>query len=246
MFDKVKNLFNRNMKNISMELNLTPTKQKEPSLYDFLSAEDKKLYDEFDDKHYEAAQNWYDKYSEEIADIEDAYSDEFNYGKRITILKKAVKAYEKFYNQFSKYGKGGEIFLLIEFPCVTKEYTPTVFCKEYPVDFENINCINWLLQYYTEHKEEVTKILEEEYIDANYGSREEYEEEIRFEKHKKEVRKQLINLIKKNDGILQKDIYKEFEPEDNLLIKGDLKELSDNGTITRTKSGSTYSLHFNQ
>lgn len=246
MFDKIKNLFNKNTKTISMELNLTPTKQKEPSPYDFLSPEDKKLYDEFDDKHYEAAQQWYEKYTESVDDIAYGFYEIFDYKKRISSLEKVITAYDNFFKNFSKYGRGGEIFFELEFPDVNKEYTPISFRQEYPLDIENVNCYKWLLQYYTEHKEEVTKIIEDEYIDANYGSRKEYEEEIRFEKHKKEVRKKIINLIKKNDGILQKDIYKEFDPEDNGLVKWDLKELSDIGTITRTKAGSTYSLHYNK
>lgn len=239
MFEKLKCLFNKSTKN-------TPPKPKEQDPYDLLSSAEKKLYREFYDKHYESANDWYEKFEDEIYEIEDAYSDEFDYAKRISILNKAVKAYEKLYNKFSKYGAGGALFLVVEFPQLTKEYIPTQFCREYPVDFENINCIRWLLQYYTDHKDEVTKVLEDEYIDYNYGSREAYEEEMQIEQHRKDVRKKIIDLIKKNDGILQKDTYGEFDPDDEYLVKSLLKDLSSDGTIMRTKSGSTYSLHFNK
>lgn len=141
---------------------------------------------------------------------------------------------------------GGELFFQIEFPEVNKEYEPTDFCKEYPISFENVNCTKWLLQYYTEPQEEVSQIIQDEYIEYEYGSYEEYEEEMQYQKHIKELKAKVITLIKKNDGILQKDLFKQFDPDDVNFIRNYIKNLADETKVTRVKSGNTYALHFNK
>ena len=220
--------------------------EKEPSKYSLLSTDEKKLCDSFDDKYYDAAQCWYEKYTTKVDDIAFGFYEIFDYKKRISALENVIKAYDSFFNNFSKHGKGGEIFFELEFPDVNKEYTPTQFCKEYPLDIENVNCYKWLLQYYIDHKNEVCQIIQDEYIEAEYGSYEEYNQAIQYEQHIKELKSKTVKLIKKNDGILQKDIYKEFDPDDVNFVKSYLKDLSDASKITRVKTGSTYSLHYNK
>ena len=57
------------------------------------------------------------------------------------------------------------------------------------------------------------------------------------------IDKKIIDVIKNNDGILQKDIYAHFNP----IIKNDLQShlylLAKEGKIKRVKQGSTYALH---
>ena len=242
---KIKDYTESSNHNKTVIVKLDGATKKEPSKYDLLSSEDKKLCDSFDDKYYDIAQRWYDKYVDLVDDITFGFYEIFDYKKRISALEKVIKAYDNFFNNFRKHGRGGEIFFELEFPDVNKEYTPTSFCKKYPLDIENVNCYKWLLQYYTEHQEEVCKIIRDECIESEYGSYEAYEEAMQYEKHSKELKTKIITLIKKNDGILQKDIYKEFDPDDVNFVKGYLKELADASKITRTKSGSTYSLHYN-
>lgn len=242
--EKIKDHVEASSHNKTVIVKLDGSTKKEPSKYDLLSPEARKLYNEFYDKHYDAAQRWYNKYTDIVDDIKFGFYEIFDYKKRISALEKAIKAYDNFFNNFSKYGRGGEIFFELEFPDVNKEYTPTSFCKEYPLDIENVNCYKWLLQYYTENQEEVCKIIRDEYIESEYGSVEAYEEAMQYEKHIKEIKTKIVALIKKNDGMLQKDIYKEFDPDDVNFVKGYLKELADASKITRTKSGSTYALHY--
>lgn len=249
LFDRIKKKINdyaeTSNQNQTVIIKLDGATKKEPSKYDLLSPEDRRLYNDFFDKHYDSAQRWNDKYAEVVDDIAFRFYEIFDYKKRISALKKVIKAYDSFFKNFNNYGRGGEIFFELEFPNVNKEYTPTSFCKEYPLDNENVNCYKWLLQYYTEHQEEVCQVINDEYIESEYGSYEAYEEAMQYERHIKEVSAKVISLIKKNDGMLQKDIYKEFDPDDVNFVKSYLKELADTSKITRTKSGSTYSLHYN-
>lgn len=242
--EKIKDHAEASNHNKTVIVKLDGSTKKEPSKYDLLTPEDRKLYNEFYDKHYDAAYRWYDKYSDTISDIEWGFYQIFDYKKRISAIEKVIKAYNKFFDNFSKYGKGGEIFFELEFPDVCSEYTPTEFCNEYPLDMENINCCKWLLQYYTEHKEEVCKFIQYEYIESEYGTYEAYEESMKYEQHIEEVSEKVISLIKKNDGMLQKDIYKEFDPDGVNFVKSYLKELADASKIIRIKSGNTYALHY--
>lgn len=241
---KVTDYANITNQNGALVVKTNKSTKEEPSKFDLLSSEDRQLYFEFDDKHYDAAQRWYDKYIEIVEDNTSEFYEIFDYKKRISILEKVIKAYDNFFKNFSKYGRGGEIFFELEFSDLNKEYTPTSFRKEYPFDTENVNCYKWLLQYYIEHQEEVCKIINDEYIESEYGSYEAYEEAVPYEKHIKELNTKIVTLIKKNDGILQKDIYKEFNPDDVDYVKSYLKELACASNIERVKSGSTYSLHY--
>lgn len=60
------------------------------------------------------------------------------------------------------------------------------------------------------------------------------------------VDKFLVELIEKNSGILQTDLYPHFEEFYLPSTKRAIKKLSDNGTIIREKSGSTYKLFLNK
>lgn len=242
--EKIKDHAETSNHNKTIMVKLDGATKREPSKYDLLSPEDKTLYNEFYDKHFDTAYRWYDNYTNKVDDIAYGFYEIFDYKKRISALEKVIKAYDNFFKKFNNYGRGGEIFFELEFPDVNKEYTPTSFCKEYPLDNENVNCYKWLLQYYTEHQEEVCQVINDEYIESVYGSYEAYEEAMQYEKHIKEVSAKVISLIKKNDGMLQKDIYKEFDPDDVNFVKSYLKELANASKITRTKSGSTYSLHY--
>ncbi len=246
--DKIKSSISERLSassyNQTIVVDLSGSSNREPSKYDLLSSEDKKLYNTFYDKYYDAAQRWYEKYEDGTSDAESVFYDTFNYKKRITALEKAIRAYDNFFNNFSKHGKSGEIFFELEFPDVNATYIPQDFCKDYPLDIENVNCCKWLRQYYIDHKEEVCEVIKMEEIESEYGTYEAYEEAMQYDKHIDEVCSKVLSIIKKNDGILQKDIYKEFDPVDVNFVKKYLKELADTSKIMRTKSGSTYSLHY--
>ena len=64
-----------------------------------------------------------------------------------------------------------------------------------------------------------------------------------FNKH---IDRFLLELIEENNGILQTDVYPHFEEFYLPSTKRAIKNLSDNGSIVREKSGSTYKLFINK
>lgn len=64
----------------------------------------------------------------------------------------------------------------------------------------------------------------------------------RTEKLIKKLRSDLTKIIRKEPGILQTDIYKRYDPEIKPHISEVLYVMANEGIITRTKSGRTYSL----
>ncbi|BFN03869.1 hypothetical protein [Clostridium tetani] len=60
---------------------------------------------------------------------------------------------------------------------------------------------------------------------------------------RKIVNKELINIISKNEGILQKDIYKKFKPYFKDTIQSTLYFMDKNKEIIREKFGNTYKLY---
>lgn len=57
------------------------------------------------------------------------------------------------------------------------------------------------------------------------------------------LEKRLLEIIKKNSGILQKDIYKLFEPEEKNYVQERLYYAEKANIISREKSGNTYKLY---
>jgi predicted transcriptional regulator len=55
----------------------------------------------------------------------------------------------------------------------------------------------------------------------------------------------VLDAIRNNDGILQKNIYSYFPDIKKSEIQAIIKELETNGTITRTKKSNSYELHIN-
>lgn len=71
----------------------------------------------------------------------------------------------------------------------------------------------------------------------------EYNKKVAFERDVlPTLEKDLISIIKGNPGILQKDIYKMFDPVAKSYIQEKLYFFGKSGKITREKSGNTYKL----
>ena len=60
------------------------------------------------------------------------------------------------------------------------------------------------------------------------------------------IKNELLNIITNNPGILQKDIYKEFDPLLKDFIGSTLYSMSDDKKIIREKSGNSYKLYIKQ
>ena len=70
-----------------------------------------------------------------------------------------------------------------------------------------------------------------------------YEKKIRFENNVlPSLEKDLLAIVKENPGVLQKDIYKMFDPMARSYIQEKLYFCEKSGSIIREKSGNTYKL----
>lgn len=69
-----------------------------------------------------------------------------------------------------------------------------------------------------------------------------------YERHEMlitDLENSLLNFLKTNSGILQKDVYKHFDSSIKADIQSMLYELDNSGTIKREKSGNTYKIFYN-
>lgn len=72
------------------------------------------------------------------------------------------------------------------------------------------------------------------------------QKELKETKYQKDILiPEILNAIKENDGILQRNIYVLFPETSKSKIQAIIKELEANGTITKTKKGNSYELHLN-
>jgi hypothetical protein len=69
------------------------------------------------------------------------------------------------------------------------------------------------------------------------------DELIRKENLSKKLKKELVDIIKKEPGVVQADLYKRFDAELKGDISTELYSLSASGVITREKSGRSYKLY---
>lgn len=81
------------------------------------------------------------------------------------------------------------------------------------------------------------------YLEENYQK---IKKEIEIkERESKDLSKKLIEMISKNPGILQSDIYKQFHEVMKDEISSKLYFWNKNGKIRREKSGRTYKIYYN-
>ena len=73
----------------------------------------------------------------------------------------------------------------------------------------------------------------------------EQEKELKYKQLEPIIKNELLIIIKKNQGILQKDIYKKFDLDVKELIQSTLYFMSKDNEITRIKHGNTYELYTN-
>jgi len=94
---------------------------------------------------------------------------------------------------------------------------------------ENPNFLNLL----NKRKEEL------EYIEKNYDKL------LQKESKRKTLKNDVIRIIRENPGILQKDLYQEFDSDFKQDISNMLYTMDKDHEIKREKSGNTYKLYVN-
>ena len=97
----------------------------------------------------------------------------------------------------------------------------------------------WLDVCFTDERTDELNYLEQhlQMLEADY------EKKIRFENNVlPSLEKDLLAIVKENPGVLQKDIYKMFDPMARSYIQEKLYFCEKSGSIIREKSGNTYKL----
>ena len=95
----------------------------------------------------------------------------------------------------------------------------------------------WYQEYYSTDINDAELTLYD--YEANYYENElhSYKEAQRKKKLKADIKSKILTLAAQENGILQKDIYEMFEPEDKNTIKSVVENLIDNDTIIKEKQG---------
>lgn len=147
---------------------------------------------------------------------------------RIEQCKKAIVAYDKLKKFCLSKGKGGSLHF--------EDIWEHCHNRKNP-DYRYIEQVEQELHYLKNNYEEASMKLLEEKVKK--------ERKKRIKEFKKTSENVLLMFIEKNKGILQKDLYKQFNPEYKTTINNSLKKLQESGNIIRVKEGNTYKLFLN-
>ncbi len=204
-----------------------------------------KADDTFEDNYSYKADSLMDKYENACSEAESAFYDMFDLSKRINLLEKAISKYDEWKNFCYEKGDAGKRYFDDAYSAASKRsYVPIErdmsgdYVGEYEnADFSNIEFLKSLLEYYASHPNESKAHLHDEYV-FYCGGQDEYE----FLMKVQSLPKDLLKIIKQNDGIMQKDLYGMFDERMKSHIQKTINELSAKGKIIAVKSGNSYML----
>ena len=222
---------------------------------------------QFENKYVNKIEDLFNKYQDLCCDVNDFFSynfadeDKKTYTQRINILRKTIEKYQELKDFCFSLGELGieefnsyhsdknfkkipfKFYDNFDYAQIDENY---VYISPYEnCDFENINFLNYLLDQYSENKEQAIEFIKADkkaYEIDYYGGIENYTKGKQREEFIKKSPKELINLIKANEGILQKDIYSHFPEEFKSEVYKILISLVEKDKIERIKAGRTYKL----
>lgn len=187
-----------------------------------------------------------------LDDVSDIFFSDFNYKKRISAMKKVISLYDELEEVNAKiYGKKDTFYLdefNKEFDLKSKRSEIDIHSKkyeyqhEYEEELESISFLKKLLDYYEGNPNEVKKHLENEeykYNRESYDTLEEYEENLAWEKEKKQFEKKFKKHILEHDGILQKDLLNTFDNKYSNVMLSCISFLVKEGKIKKEKYGNS-------
>lgn len=197
----------------------------------------------------------YEKINDYMDVVSEGLSFDFNFKKRISIMKKIISLYDEFEEiHFKIYGKDDK-YDLDEF---TKDYDLKSKrveldihneCYEYQPEYENelesISFLRKLLDYYENHVDEVKKHLKEEeykYRRESYDSFEDYENALSWEIEVKKFEKSFKKYVLEHDGIIQKDLLKNYDDKYSKIIHSSINSLVERKIIRKEKCGNSYKI----
>ncbi|BDH60089.1 hypothetical protein MTP04_02190 [Lysinibacillus sp. PLM2] len=173
------------------------------------------------------------KHAETLGNLESAVYVEVNkiqkvydVNERMLQCKKALESYEKLKSFCLSKGKGGKIHFEDMWEHCHNSKNP---------DFRFIESVEIELDYLLNNKEEAEEKLK------NIKLKVEDREKIKL--FKENAKDELIQLIAENYGILQKNIYQQYDDIYKPTIKNTIKNLCDLGIVERVKEGNNYKLY---
>lgn len=237
MFKWIKRLLKK--QSLSQQVDLLPTgetyeKQIELDLQSVINAEKKSTNPIFHrtPREEELAFNFSYRNSEKLEKLEadlyktkDLIFNTFDYQLRVTCCENAIIAYNNLKNFCLSKGKGGQIH------------------------FENMwehchNSKNQDFRFIESIENELNRLLDNPLIAKQSLEKEQHENEVKLKvkAFRSIVDNVLLDFIRNNPDILQKDLYDYFEKDYKNTIMKCLNELDKSDKIERTKFGNTYKL----
>jgi septum formation topological specificity factor MinE len=208
-------------------------KKRNPSFISTINSEQYGLLSDFEDRYYDKALSISEKYEiicDEIADI-------YSIDKRLKHCEKAIAAFYSFKEFCVSRGKGGELFFMQWLHETNSDYS----------DLTNIDNLKQETSDLTHNRDACIARLNNAFLISEYGSVEEGEKAIAEEKERnerlKKLRKDIVSIVKKTPGILQKDIYPLLADFSQSEIRREIEAFLKQEKLKREKKGSTYELH---
>lgn len=214
-------------------------------------------YYNFDKKYYNKITNMLDKYENFCENTAEFFCSHFSVNQRITRLEKCIEKLDTIKTTFWAYGDIGKRF----YNEITSEEYKEIYATwskddiivnrngdDYEfefnnIDFYNYNFLTYLLELYKSDTKNQQKHLNQEkqyYTISDYGGTEEYQEMLEYKAYYASLKSNTINILKENKTILQSELLKKFAENDKTEVRKVLKELLDNNTISKEKSGRSY------
>lgn len=184
------------------------------------SSKDEELSFNFANKYYEKIS----QFEEELYSEQEKIHSIFNIDEKIKQCQKVINIFYKFKNFCYKKSKGGMIYFQDMWEYCHNSNSE---CFSYIKDTEEY--LDFLLKNYEKEKRRLEEEKEKQIQIQNY-----------LGEHNPEI--ELLNLIKNNPGILQKDIYKNFDSSIKDIFKPLPRVLEKSGKIERIKKGNSYQL----
>lgn len=206
--------------------------------------EDFEAQDEFEDNYSYKADSLMGHYEDACEKVRQLFYSDFDLKHRIKALEKALQKFEEWKDFCYDKGDAGKKYFDDAYSVYNSPYVPgnRDMNGDYKAEYENAEFCNAdflksVLSVYTTKPDESAAHLLEEHI-FYCGGKEEYEFMLKLQS----LPKDLLKVIKQNDGILQKDLYGLFDERLKSHIPKVVKDLSAKGKIISVKSGNSYML----
>jgi len=202
-----------------------------------------------------------DKFEDYIDGCDETFTDKFSYTGRLNKINGYLERYRELEElAYKTYGRNDDTFKweLAEFHNGFKKkidlnmnfnieaddfnYEPVVS----DACWYNVEFIIELKELYESKPNEVKELIKREqeaYERSGFETYADYLDELQFQKDLQRIKKDIKKYIADHDGVLQSELVSNYDVKFKNRIYDYIKELESKGSITKVKSGHSYSLH---